>query len=94
MQVDTRPFPMNIVWLEGKKFLLWPEAAEDTNKTNVVVGDPRNNRNSEPVSKRTIVLDRKPGGKETLKIIIKNPTFGKGTQAQRGAPTPRGKHQH
>ena len=39
--INIQPFPMNMLDLEGKKVLLRSEAAEGTNKSNVVIGEPR-----------------------------------------------------
>src|SRR5664279_5226647 len=62
--------------------LIRPEVAESANKNNVVVGEPRNSKDSDKVSGREIVLGKQPDGKETLKITIKNPTLGGQQQVQ------------
>ena len=56
--------------------------ARSANKNNVVIGDPRNVKESEKASGREIVLSKQPDGKETLKITIKNPTPGGQRQVQ------------
>jgi len=73
---------MNTLGLEGKKVLIRPEVAESANTNNVVVGEPRNNKESNKVLGRVIVLGKQPDGKETLKITIKNPALGGQSQVQ------------
>ena len=82
MQVDTQPFPMNTMDLEGKKMLIRPNIAESANKNNIVIGEPRKNDESNKVLGRQVVLDKQPGGKEVIKITIKNPTLGGQSQVQ------------
>jgi hypothetical protein len=40
MQVDTQPFPVNIVELESKRVLIQPEVAIKGKGKNIVIGDP------------------------------------------------------
>src|SRR5438132_1187098 len=87
MQIDKQPFSMNTLRLEGKKVLIQPEVARSANKNNVIVGEPRNNKESNKVLRRAIVLGKQPDGKEMLKITIKNPTLGGQAQAREGSPT-------
>jgi hypothetical protein len=60
MQIDKQPFPMNTLELHGKKVLIQPEMAEYANKDNVVVGEPRNNKENNKVLGREIVLGKQP----------------------------------
>ena len=80
MAIDTQPFPMNVLDLEGKKLLLRPEAAEGANKANVVVGEPRKEAGVKE-ARRAVILTRQPDGKEIIKITVKNSTLG-GQQSQ------------
>ena len=73
---------MNTLDLEGKKVLIRPEVAESANKTNVVIGEPRKNRDGDKVLGRQVVLDKQPDGGEIIKITIKNPTLGGQPQGQ------------
>ena len=82
MQVDKQPFPMNTMGLEGKKLLIQPEVAESANKANVIVGEPRKDKEDNRVLGRQVVLDKQPDGKEVIKITIKNPTLGGQSQVQ------------
>ena len=49
MQVDKQPFLMNTMDLEGKKLLIWSEVAESANKANVIVGEPRKDKEDNKV---------------------------------------------
>ena len=73
---------MNTLDLQGKKMLIRPEVAEFANKDNIVVGEPRNSKESDKVSGREIVLGKQPNGKETLKITVKYPALGGQPQVQ------------
>jgi hypothetical protein len=41
MQVDTQPFPINIIELASKNILVWPEVADKSKGKNIIIGDPR-----------------------------------------------------
>ena len=56
--------------------------AESANKTNVVIGEPRKNKDGDKVLGRQVVLDKQPDGGEIIKITIKNPTLGGQPQGQ------------
>src|SRR6266498_5121750 len=71
MQIDKKPFPMNTLGLEGKKVLIQPEVAGSANKNNIIIGEPRNSKESDKVLEKAIVLGKQPDGKETLKITVK-----------------------
>ena len=76
---------MNTMDLEGKKLLIRPEVAESANKANVIVGEPRKDKEDNKVLGRQVVLDKQPDGKEVIKITIKNPTLGGQLQVQENA---------
>ena len=78
MAIDTQPFPMNVLDLEGKKVLLRPEAAEAANKSNVVIGEPRKEAGVRE-ARRAIIVTRQPDGKEVIKITVKNSPLGGAT---------------
>jgi hypothetical protein len=73
MAIDKRLFPMNMLVLEGKKVLVWPEADESSNLTNVVIGEPRNKVERSDAS-RKVELHCDPYGKEVMTITILKPT--------------------
>ena len=87
MAIDTQPFPMNVLDLEGKKILLQPETAEGANKSNVVIGETRK-KAGDKEARRQITLSRQPDGQEVIKITIKNSALG--GQQQRGRESPPG----
>jgi hypothetical protein len=39
--IDKQSLPMNMLDLEGKKILIWPETARSSDPANVVIADPR-----------------------------------------------------
>ena len=73
---------MNTMDLEGKKLLIRPEVAESANKANVIVSEPRKDKEDNKVLGRQVVLGKQPDGKEVIKITIKNPTLGGQPQVQ------------
>ena len=66
---------MNVLDLEGRKILLWPEAAEGANRSNVIIGEPRKEAGNKEV-RRQITLSWQPDGQEVIKITIKNSALG------------------
>jgi hypothetical protein len=56
--VDTQPFPVNIVELASKKFLVRPEVADKCKGKNIVIGDPHTSNGSQGV-----VAHKAPGKK-------------------------------
>ena len=58
MQVDKQPFPMNTMDLEGKKLLIRPEVSESANKANIIIGEPRKDKEGNMVLGRHVVLDK------------------------------------
>ena len=73
---------MNTMDLEGKKLLIRSEVAESANKANIIIGEPRKDKEGITVLGRHVVLDKQPDGKEVIKITIKNPTLGGQPQVQ------------
>jgi hypothetical protein len=41
MQVDTQPFPINIIELASKRVLVRPEVVDKGKGKNVIIDDPR-----------------------------------------------------
>lgn len=73
---------MNTMDLEGKKMLIRPNIAESANKNNFVIGEPRKSKEGDKILRRQVVLDKQPGGKEIIKITIKNHTLAGQPQVQ------------
>jgi hypothetical protein len=58
MQVNTHPFPVNIIEPTSKKVLVQPEVAGKDKGKNIVIGDPRtSNISQEEITRKA--LDRK-----------------------------------
>lgn len=67
---------MNTIDLQGKKVLIRPGIAELANKNNVVIGESREKRDGNRNSGRQVVLEKQLGGKEVIRITIRNPAGG------------------
>jgi hypothetical protein len=39
MQVDTEPFPMNMIDFEGKRVLIWPITADKGKGKEIIIGN-------------------------------------------------------
>ena len=80
MQVDKTPFPVhtNVHTLElnNPNVLIRPGQAEVAKGKTVIIGDPRPNDVKDKVLVRTVILDKTPNGKESLKITINAPRLG------------------
>jgi hypothetical protein len=80
MQVDTEPFPMNMIDFEGKEVLVRPNTADKGKET--IIGDAKEANEGRKVSCRKVVAEKTPDGGETLKVTIT--TSSTGGQAQTG----------
>jgi hypothetical protein len=80
MQVDTEPFPMNMIDIEGKKVLVRPNTADKGKGKEIVIGNAREADENHKISCRKVVAEKTPDGGETLKVIIT--TSDTGGQAQ------------
>jgi hypothetical protein len=80
MQVDTEPFPVNVIDFEGKKVLIRPSIVDKGKGKEIVIGDVREADGNNKISCRKVVAEKTPGGGETLKVTIT--TSGTGGQAQ------------
>jgi hypothetical protein len=76
MQIDHSPFPVNKLDLENPAILIWPEQADTTKGENVVVGDPRLEKDAESIPSRKVVVEKLPDGEETITITIRGSTMG------------------
>jgi hypothetical protein len=82
MQVDTEPFPMNMIDFEGKKVLIRPNTADKGKGKEIVIGNAREADGNHKISCRKVVAEKTPDGGETLKVTIT--ASGTGGQAQTG----------
>jgi hypothetical protein len=70
MQVDTEPFPMNMIDFEGKKVLVRPNTADKGKGEEIVIGKAREADENHKISCRKVVAEKTPNGGETLKVTI------------------------
>jgi len=76
MQIDKAPFPVHTLELNNPKVLIRPEQAEGAKGKHVVIGDPRPMDTSDKILAREVVKEKTDDGKDTLKIIVRNPRLG------------------
>ena len=76
MQIDKAPFPVHTLELNNPKVLIRLEQTERDKGKNVVIGDPRPMDTSDKTLAREVVKEKTDDGKDTLKIIIRNPRLG------------------
>jgi hypothetical protein len=80
MQVDTEPFPVNMIDFEGKKVLVWPNIADKGKGEAIVIDNAREADENHKISCSKVVAEKTPDGGETLKVTIT--TSGTGGQAR------------
>ena len=76
MQIDKAPFPIHTLELNNPKLLIRPEQAEGAKGKHVVIGDPRPMNTSDKILAREVIKEKTDDGKDTLKIIVRNPRLG------------------
>jgi hypothetical protein len=62
MQVDTEPFPMNVIDFEGKKVLIRPGIADNGKGIEVIIGDAQKIDENNKTSCRKVVSEKAPDG--------------------------------
>jgi hypothetical protein len=82
MQVDTEPFPMNMIDFEGKRVLIRPNTVDKGKGKEVIIGNAQEADENNKVSCKKVVAEKTPDGGETLKVTIT--TSSAGGQAQTG----------
>jgi hypothetical protein len=70
MQVDTEPFPMNMINFEGKRILVWSNTADKGKDKEIIIGNAREADGNHKISCRKVVAEKTPDGGETLKVTI------------------------
>jgi hypothetical protein len=70
MQVDTDPFPMNMIDFEGKRILVQPNTADKGKDKEIIIGNTREVDGNHKISCRKVVAEKTPDGGETLKVTI------------------------
>ena len=76
IQIDKAPFPVHTLELTNPKVLIRPEQAEGAKGKHVVIGDPRPMNTSAKILAREVIKEKTDDGKDTLKIIVRNPRLG------------------
>jgi hypothetical protein len=80
MQVDIKPFPVNVIDFEGKRVLIRLSTADKGKGKEIIIGDAREADGNNNFSCRKVVAEKNLDGEETLKVTII--TSGTGRQAQ------------
>jgi hypothetical protein len=62
MQVDTEPFPVNVIDFEGKKVLIRPNTTDKGKGKEIVIGDTRETNGDSKISCRKVVAKKTPDG--------------------------------
>jgi hypothetical protein len=70
MQIDTEPFPMNMIDFEGKKILVRPNTVDKGKGKEIVIDNAREADENHKISCRKVVAEKTPDGGETLKVTI------------------------
>jgi hypothetical protein len=76
IQVDTEPFPMNMIDFEGKKVLVRPNTTDKGKDKEIIIGNTRETDGNQKISCRKVVAEKTPDGVETLKVTITTPDAG------------------
>jgi hypothetical protein len=86
MQIDTEPFPMNMIDFEGKKVLVQPNTADKGKGKEIVIGNAREANENHKISCRKVVAEKTPNGGETLKVTITTSSTGGQVRAKEQEP--------
>jgi hypothetical protein len=70
MQVDTEPFPVNVIDFKGKKVIIRPGMADKGKGKEVIIGDAQKDDENYKISCRKVVVEKTPNRGETLKVNI------------------------
>jgi hypothetical protein len=71
MQVDSNPFSVNAIDLQGAKVLVRPDQAESAKGKNVIIGEERPKSCEDKIWSREVVLEKDADGNDVLKITVK-----------------------
>jgi hypothetical protein len=88
MQVDTEPFPMNMIDFEGKRILVRPNTADKGKDKEIIIDNTREADGNHKISCRKVVAEKTPDGGETLKGTIPTATVGGGGKRRLGSRSP------
>jgi hypothetical protein len=70
MQVDTDPFPINMINFDVMKILIQPSTTDKGKGKEVIIGDARKADENNKNSCKKVVAEKTPDGGETLKVTI------------------------
>jgi hypothetical protein len=76
MQIDQSLFSVNKLDLENPAVLIYLEQADTTKGKNVVISEPRPERDGESTSSRKVVMEKLPNGEEIITITIRGSMMG------------------
>jgi hypothetical protein len=76
MQVDTEPFPMNVIDFEGKKILIRPSIADKGKGKEVIISNARKADENNKISCRKVVAENTPNGGKLLRVTITTSNAG------------------
>jgi hypothetical protein len=70
MQVDTEPFPMNMIDFKGKRVLIRPSTSDKGKDKELIIDNTREADGNHKISCRKVVAEKTPDGGETIKVTI------------------------
>jgi hypothetical protein len=70
MQVDTEPFPINMIDFEGKRVLIRPSTSDKGKGKEIIIGDAREADGNSKISCRKVVAEK------TLKVTTTTSSTG------------------
>jgi hypothetical protein len=76
MQVDTEPFPLNMIDFEGKRVLIRPNTADKGKAKEIIIGKAREADGNHKNYCRKVVVEKTPDGGEILKVTITTSSAG------------------
>jgi hypothetical protein len=83
MQVDTEPFPMNMIDFEGKRILVRPNTTDKGKDKEIIINNTREADGNLKISCRKVVAEKTLDGGETLKVTIMTSSTGGGKHRPR-----------
>jgi hypothetical protein len=76
MQVDTEPFPMNMIDFEGKRIPVRPNTSNKGKDKEIIISNAREVDGNHKISCRKVVAEKTFDGGETLKVTITTSSAG------------------
>jgi hypothetical protein len=85
MQIHRSSFPVNNLDLENPAVLIQLEQVDMTKGKNVVIGDPRPEKDAKSTPSRKVVMEKLPDGEETFTITIGGSMMGSHARKAKGS---------